>query len=118
MSIFLCDEDGDLAITDNKLSLTDGIQETLQLIRNNLKFLLGEEPLAPDKGLPYIQQILQKGTPISTSSAIIKQAIADTPGVIEVTEFSLTVDVLTRQGTVQFTAQSAAGPIVSTESFP
>ncbi len=118
MSIFLCDENGDLTINNNQLELTDGIQEVLQLIRNNLRFLLGEEPLAPDKGVPYIQQILQKGTPISISSAIIRKVIADTPGVIEVVEFSFSVPASTRKAMVTFTARSAAGVITATESFP
>lgn len=118
MSIFLCTENGDLDITDNKLSLVDGAQEVLQLIRNNLRFFQGEEPLNPTMGVPYFQQILDKATPISTAEAILKSVVQNTDGVKEVLGFALTVNAATRQASVSFTATTDGGPVTVLESFP
>ena len=118
MSIFLCDASGDFTIANNVLALVDGPQEVLQLIRNNLRFFQGEDPLDPDMGVPYFQQILDKATPLSVSQALLKQVVQDTDGVIDVVSFTLTVDTITRQATVTFTATTDGGPVTATESFP
>lgn len=118
MSIFLCDTNGDLNITDNKLSLVDGPQEVLQLIRNNLRFFLGEEPLNPLMGVPYFQQVLDKATPQRVAEAVLKNVVQNTDGVNEVLGFSLTLDPSTREATVSFTAVTDGGPVTVTESFP
>jgi hypothetical protein len=127
MSIFLCQSNGDFAIVNNQLMLTDNSvtaatpspgQETAQLSRNNLRMFLGEEPLDPTLGVPYFEQILQKETPFETSQAILEQAVRDTDGVLDVLNFTLSVDTATRKGTVSFTATTAAGPVTTTETFP
>lgn len=118
MSIFLCTADGDFAINSNSLSLVDGTQEVLQLIRNNLRFFQGEEPLNPTLGVPYFQQILNKSTPVTTAEAILKSVVQKTDGVLEVLGFSLTLDVATRKAIVSFTATTTNGPVTVLESFP
>lgn len=116
--IFLCTANGDFDISGNVLSLTDGKQEVLQLIRDNLRFFQGEEPLNPTLGVPYFQQILDKATPIKTSEAILKQVVQNTDGVIDVLGFTLVLDPNTRKATVSFSVTSEDGPITATESFP
>ena len=118
MSIFLCDSNGDFTIAGNVMALTDGPQEVLQLIRNNLRFFKGEEPLNPDLGVPYFQQILDKQTPIAASQAILQQVVAETAGVLSVVAFTLDIATATRKATVTFTVTTKDGPITSTETFP
>lgn len=105
-------------MTSGNMQLTDGQQETLQLLRNTLRFFLGEEELDTSIGMPWIQVIFQKGTPQATIQSIIYQAILNCPGVISVTNFSITINNAARNLTVSFTAQSAAGPIPFNETFP
>ena len=131
--IFLCQENGDFAIIDNQMWLTDNSvstvpdvaaqypnsgQETLQLIRNLLRMNQGEEELDPSLGIPYFQQIFAPGTPLETVQAILYDAIAAVPGVLSISAFSVSVNSVTRVGTVTFTVQTSNGPVTSTESFP
>ena len=118
MSIILCMSTGDFDMSAGQMQLTDGQQETLQLIRNTLRFFLGEEQLDTSIGMPWIQVIFQKGTPPSTIQSIIYQAVLNCPGVLSVTNFTVTINPTNRTLTVAFTAQSAAGPILFSESFP
>ncbi len=133
MSIFLATAEGDFAIVNNQFYLTDNTvstvpavaalypspgQETLQLIRNNLRMNQGEEVLDPALGVPYFKQIFAPGTPIETVQAILYNVIAGTPGVTSIPSLSVTVDGSTRVGTVTFTANTVNGPVTSTESFP
>lgn len=136
MSQFLCTPDGDFALINNQLWLTDADeailqeadgtpftsisqvqQEVLQLLRNNLKFFLGEEPTNVSLGVPYFQQIFDKQTPQSTVEAILRQTISDTPGVKDIIGFNLTVNTATRQATVTFSVQTEDGPVTLTESL-
>ncbi len=118
MSIFLCKTDGDFDLSGNVISLVDGPQEVLQLLRNNLRFFQDEDPLDPGMGVPYFQQILDKSVPPSTSEAILKNVVQNTDGVTEVLGFSLSVDPATRLATIIFTAKTDGGPVAVTESFP
>jgi hypothetical protein len=131
--IFLCQANGDFAIVNNQLWLTDNSvsavpavaavapntgQETLQLILNNLRMGQGEERLDLAMGVPYIQQILGKGAPLETIQAILYDVILNTPGVLAVINFVLTLNKSTRQLALAFTAQTSTGPVSSTLSFP
>ena len=128
MSIFLAQENGDFAIVNNQLQLTDNSQnlalsipagqETLQLIRNILRMSQGEEELDPALGTPYFQQIFVPGATKESTQSIVYNIIANVPGVQAVTAFSLTVDGATRRGTVNFTVLTSTGPVTSSESFP
>jgi len=133
MSIFLCQANGDFAIANNQMYLTDDSvstvpavaqafpttgQETLQLIRNILRMQRGEEILDPALGVPYFQQIFQKGIPLEMVQAILYNTILNTQGVLTMTSFSLTPNNVTRKATVNFVAQTTNGPVTSTETFP
>lgn len=133
MSIFLCKSNGDLAIVNNQLWLTDNSlstvpqvaafapvlgQETRQLLLNNLRMGLGEEPLDLALGIPYVQQILQKGTPLETVQAILYDAILNTPGVLKVLNFTVSLNKTTRMLTVTFTVQTSTDPVTITQSYP
>jgi hypothetical protein len=118
MSIFLCQPNGDFDLSSNQLSLTDGPQEVLQLIRDNLRFFRGEEPLNLNLGVPYFQQILDKQTPLTTAEAILRSVVAGTDGVTQVLNFSLDLDRDTRGATVSFTVTTDGGPVTATESIP
>ncbi len=118
MSIFLCTADGDFDLAGNQMSLVDGPQEVLQLLRNNLRFFQDEDPLDPGMGVPYFQQILDKATSPATSEAILKNVVQNTDGVKDVLGFSLTVDPATRLASITFTATTDGGPVPVSESFP
>ena len=118
MSIFAQTATGDFAITNDHLTLVDGITEVKQRLTNNFRTFQGEEVLDPTLGVPYIQQILQKSTPIAISQAILEDVARNTDGVNDVSNFSLVLDPSTRQATVTFNATSDAGPITYSGTFP
>ena len=109
---------GDFATSNGHLSFTSGAQEVKQRLANNFKTFLGEEPLDQEIGVPYIQQILQKTTPLSVSQAILEDVARSTDGVKDLVNFKLDFDPATRKASFSFTAQTIAGDIPYTGSFP
>jgi ATP phosphoribosyltransferase len=118
MSIFAQTVDGDFALTRNHLTLVDGIDEVKQLLTNNFRTFQGEERQDLELGVPYMQKILDKTTPVNISQAILEDVARNTAGVKDVTNFSLNLDKTTRNATVTFNAVSEAGPIAYEGIFP
>jgi len=57
MSSFLLDQNGDLDISGNHLTLTDGIEAIRQHLKVKFQIFLGEWFLDESVGVPYFQQI-------------------------------------------------------------
>ncbi len=133
MSVILCQANGDFAIingqmwlTDNSVSLVPAVaaaapnpgQESLQLIRNILSMGQGEEDLDVSLGMPYLQQILGKGVQIETVEAIVEEQILAVPGVQDLFNLVVTLNAATRKLAVTFTAQTSNGPVDYSGTFP
>lgn len=109
MSDFLQDDKGDLVFTDNELTFVYGADEVKQRVTQRLRAFRGEWFLDLDVGVPYYQEILVKNPSTTVVEGRLKQTIAATPGVIEITEFVFDLDKSTRQATVNARIRSVSG---------
>ncbi len=87
MTVRLLDEDGDI-VTSGTI-FTTGQSEIEQTIRTRLRLFLGEYFRDITDGTPWFEQILGKGVNMSAREAALRSHIANTPGVIRLTSFSL-----------------------------
>ena len=102
-------EDQDINIVDSNLELVEGIEEIRQLTKQTLLSFEGDWFLDLDLGLPYFQTILQKATSISAIEGIYLDAIAATPGIIDILTFNLTLEPGTRKADIRFSARTSDG---------
>ena len=91
MSDIRLDVNGDIDITNGEVSLTMEIDGIVQHLKQRLRFFYGEWFLDKTKGVPYIQQILKKNPEPVIVDLILKRAILETPGVLELLEFSIEI---------------------------
>lgn len=87
MSQLAQDDNGDILITNNRMSLVDGQAEVRQRLIQNLRTFLEEWFLDVNLGLPYLQLIFQKGTPPNIIEDYFKNEIINTVGVTELKSF-------------------------------
>lgn len=112
------DDDNDLIIEDGDLVLTTGSEMVTQRIKQRLKTFYGEWFLDKTIGVPYIQQVFEKGAdPIIIETAFKNEILAD-PAIIELTAFEITLNTTTRELQVVFKAKSTEGPINFDEVLP
>ena len=117
MSAFLLTTAGDLDQTSGGIVLVDGAQQVLQQIRSNLRTFLGEYFMDVTKGVPYFELVFQKGTGQGVIEGLLKQAIVNTDGVLQLTDFTLVLGGQTRLGSVTFTVLTTNGVVTSTETI-
>ena len=103
--------DGDLLLELNSLVLIDGKDYVEQKIRENLLTFLGEVFTDLSLGVPYFQEIFQKGASLDQVEAIFKNAILNTPGVVELTYFKLDYESNERGFTVEYNVRASDGNI-------
>ena len=107
---------GDIAITNNKFTLTDNDsdEEIVQRLKQNLKTFLNEWFLDKTLGLPYLQIIFVKGTPVSVIEASFKGVIIATSGISTIERFEdLDLDAATRGLTVDFDVTTINGNTIT-----
>lgn len=103
----------DLQIVAGNLALTSDSAAIVQAANCALRMILGEWFLDPTQGVPYVQLLQRKGTPL----ALIKQVIVDTllgvKGIVRVTQLDMKYVSTTRQLAVAWVAQGDAGRLMS-----
>lgn len=82
--------------SDGSLGIAVSNQAIGEHAKQRLNTYLGEWVYDTTVGTPWIQQIFVRPFSPGVANAVIKQRISETPGVTELTEFSLTVDYKTR----------------------
>lgn len=117
MSGILLDINGDIDITENKLSLTTGLKAIEQRLSQRLRLFLGEWFLDQTRGVPWIQQVFKKNPNPVVVDAVIKREILAEPQVTELQTFSLDLDTATRILTVTFRALTEEGELNFQEAF-
>lgn len=103
----------DIFITGQDLTLTTEDNEVIQRLDIRLQFFQEEWFLDITAGLPYLQTIFQKGTPLTTVSSLFIQEINAADGVDEVLEFNLDFQGDDRILTVTFKVQTINNGIIS-----
>ena len=93
---------GELVIENGDFVYQSGIDAIDQHLLFTLRFFKGEWFLDLRVGIPYFQQVLIKNPDAVALNSIFKQAILNTPGVIELTGFSLDFDPALRILSVNF----------------
>jgi hypothetical protein len=107
----------DLLISENNIQLVNSIDEIQQRVYNNLKTVQGDCFLNLELGVPYYQDVLQKGIDLKVLGTIFKNAILDTEGVTTITKFILDYDNTKRQLNLDFTFVAENETITVQESF-
>jgi hypothetical protein len=99
----------DIAVAAGSLTVVDGMVEVQQLLTQRLRTFVGECLLDTTLGVPYIQQVFQKGVPQDILEGIFRQVILETPGVLGIVDFTMTLNVRTLN--INFTAQTDNGNV-------
>ncbi|NOU95584.1 hypothetical protein GC093_20460 [Paenibacillus sp. LMG 31456] len=116
------DTNGDYSFGKSQQNFISGVSAVAQALKTNLLLLQGEWWESIDKGLPLFQNILgQPGTPanVQATDLLVKEAIANTPGVTIIKNFksiyenrtySLSCTVNTQNGnSIQVTVTDLGG---------
>lgn len=103
MSQLLQDDNGDIAIGKNKMSLVSGDDEIEQRVVQNLRTFFTEWFLDQTIGVPWFQIIFEKGVPDVLKEDTIKQEILKVDGVAQLTRFDpIDFDGATRVANLSF----------------
>ncbi len=105
-------DNNDIAIENNDIVFITSIDEVRQRLLENLNTFKGEWFLDLEMGIPYYQDISKKNIDLNVIESVFKDAILDSPGVLELLDFSLDIDNSSRQLDVNFTARASEGEIV------
>lgn len=95
-------QNNDLAFENNNFRIVSGSNQIMQSIKTRLKTYLGEWFLDSTIGVPYLQELLVKGTSISRVDSVIQQKILSTEGVQELRTYDSSYDNESRVFSVTF----------------
>lgn len=111
MASFKLDQDGDLDVTNNEITLTEGLEEKQQHLQSRFSLFRGEWFLDTNLGVPWFQDVLVKNPSFAVVQEILKDTVLDTPGVLELMKFNFSFDSSQREATLEFQALCEDGPI-------
>jgi hypothetical protein len=112
VSTITLDSSGDWDVTGGKLSLTTGINETVQRVAARLLLFKGEWFLDLRQGVPYFEVVLVKNPDLDAIRQMLTNIIATTQGVKSVTQVKLTFDRPKRKLTYAWSAKNDAGVVI------
>lgn len=107
----------DLAVENYDLVLNSGLDLAEQRILQSLKFFLGEWYLDVNSGIPYFRDILIKAPDQNTVESVLKNAILQTEGVIELRSFSVEYENSPRLLRLSFRVLTDAGIVTINEAI-
>lgn len=99
---------GDLTITARgQLELVRAQEEIAQHVSQRLRTFFSEWFLDTSLGIPYFDEVFEKGQDLEKIDALFIAAILETPGVVRLLDFSLDVpDAGERRLSISFKAQT------------
>lgn len=101
-----------------RLETVDGDDATYQEIRCSLLLMYGENFCDVTEGVPWFQEIFQKGTPRGRIEELIRQTVKRHPAIVDVPLCRLDLDRATREGSIVFEARTASGRIIRSQDYP
>lgn len=111
MDLLLDETSHDLIFTNGACPVTASAKPTVaQRLKINLQTYLGEWFLDQDAGIPYHQKVFGKQLSKIAVDLIFQTAILETPGVIELLEFSSSIDTGRRVYAMTFVVRTSEGP--------
>lgn len=79
----------DLEITNNSIVIVADARAVAQRVKQHLRSFLGEWFLNTESGVPWLEFVFVKPFDQPTAEAVIKDAVMQVPGVIEITSFAM-----------------------------
>jgi len=113
--VYLDPETGDVVWFGADGSTTP--EEVAQHIRVRLRMFKGEWFIDVDEGMPYFDEILEKGITDGRIAGIVSKVILGTPGVAALNSLSLNRDNSTRTLNVTFEAVLDSGHVLNSDDF-
>lgn len=90
VGLFIDQDTNDLTVgPDNNLRLAMSVEAVGQHVRQRLKTFYGEWFLNTEVGVPWLDRILGRRYDPALAEAVVKAEILNTPGVVEITSFSV-----------------------------
>jgi hypothetical protein len=113
MSDLKLSPDHDIDLLDQTMTLTDDTngESIAQRIKITLWLFLGEYFFDESVGVPYFQQIFQKGITASEVDNIFKTKIRSVPGVLSLTKFTSEFNKAQREYKINFTVLTSTGSV-------
>ena len=103
---------GDLVFVNRDLATLSGAELVQQRLAIILQMFRGEWFLDADAGIPWFQEILEKGVDTTVVDAILRKAILDTEDVNRLLTYTPAVlDKVNRIISVAFTVDTVYGPV-------
>ena len=90
---------------------------TAQEIKTRQLLFKGENFLDLRDGMPYYQEIFQKGTPPERIAELFRLSLLSVPSVIDVPRCEVEINPSTRVGQVVWTARTDDGQLIRSEDF-
>lgn len=117
---FALDADGDIATDGGDFSTVEKEAAVLQGIRIRVLTFLGEIWLDRSLGVDYLNQILIKGPDPLVVRELVRQAIADTPDVLEVVAANLVGPDANRKASIRYKVRTtfSAKPVEDSVNLP
>lgn len=110
MSSIKLNDNHDIDLTGNNMSLVSGPDEYRQKIIQRLKMFLGEWFLDESRGIPYIDSVFEKGTPANEIESVFIEQILSVQGVIRMLKFDIEFST-NRELSLDFTVQTLSGTL-------
>lgn len=106
------DSNNDIILQTTGFQVVDKGANTVQHVKTNLMYFLGEWFLNRSTGVPYFTEIFTKPTILNRVESVFKSTILNTQGVRRLISFSLTLDKNERTLTVDFEAETIYDEII------
>lgn len=109
---------GDLLFDDFNFSLVGGVDQIAQNLAIRLRFIQGEWFLNILAGIPYFQYFFIKNPNQIQVESFLKNEIANTRGVVNITSFSSNFDGIKRKFSVNFACTTLNGNLEMEQVLP
>lgn len=107
----------DFVLVDGTFDTVEGIAATAQEIKTRILLFKGEYFLDRREGVPYFQELLQKGVPVERVISVMRQVIQSVPSVIDVPRVDVSLDRANRVASVSWEARNTDGTLIRSEDF-
>lgn len=102
---------GDLYLDGTDIATVTGRDAIAQEIAVRLRWWRREWFLDGRKGVPYLEQLFEKGISEGTVRAILKREIEQVPGVVAVRSMEIALDRVTRHATIDARIETTEGEV-------
>lgn len=110
--------DGDLMLVEGEAIAAHGLDAIVQLCRLYLSLWRGEWFWSTAEGIPMLETVLARGTPLEDIKAVFNQVILRVPGVRQVVSLTVDRNNAARMVNVAFVAKTDAGELRSDDYAP